>query len=146
MPPKKKQEETGKIGLDDVFEGVKKAPVVADVKVDVEDAAAADAKEPVRRRKIVGPPRDLELDKKKCLEKLEIIERLKQARINRGAAPKEAPTAAPAPAPAPPAPAPVVKEAPKPAPVPVAAPAPQPPTPAAPKKIIKSTFTKPIWG
>jgi hypothetical protein len=136
MPPKKQKEEETKLGLEDVFEGVKKTAPVAEEKVEVADAAAA--KEPVRRRKTMGPPRDLEQDKKKCLEKLEIIERLKQARISRGAAPKEAPTAAPAPALAP--------ASPKPAPVPVAAPAPPPPPPAAPKKIIKTTFTKPIWG
>lgn len=151
MPPKKKQEEDTKpLGLEDVFEGIEKPPVVVEKPKEPE---------PVKKKRAKSVPLDLDLEKKKCLEKLEIIDRLKQTR--RGAAPKEEPAAtikqtpqAPppspnvieTPAPTPP-PAPLVKETPPQPPPPAPAPAPVPvQPPAPPKKIIKSTFTKPIWA
>jgi hypothetical protein len=152
MPPKINKTPTPTptpIALEDVFEGLPKETV----------AETPVPKTPVSRKSRTKTKLDLDVEKQKCIEKLEIIERLRESRSSHKSAPskievavepnkiiKEIPatptpttTATPTTTPTPTPPA-------TPTPAPAPTPAPTPPKPTPPQRIVKSTFSKPIWG
>ena len=141
MPPKNSK---ANIVLEDVFEGLPKVQEEPPKSTTTTTEPTVPAVPVVRKkRQISSELRDLDKDKQKCLEKIAILDRLKQCRIARGAAPPDIvkeiiPPATPKPTPTP---------TPLPAPTPTPTPTPTlPQKPSPPPRIVKSTFMKPAWG